>query len=101
MGFTWYKGTIQTILLTLYDVSSNKKPGFHIGQSEGLEQTGKGDHLALRDMLREILDDIKAKGFTIRQIIIDYDTSETNIACSSFPEVHITYCGKSHSKGFS
>ena len=42
-------------------------------------------------MLREILDDVKAKGFTIKQIM-DHDTSGANKACISFPEVRITYC---------
>ena len=51
-------------------------------------------------MLREILDDVKAKGFTIKQIIMDHDTSGANITCTSFPEVHITYCGNHTTKAF-
>ena len=52
------------------------------------------------DILREILCDVKARGFTIKQIIMDYDTSGANIACTSFPEVRITYCGNHTAKTF-
>ena len=51
-------------------------------------------------MLMKILDDVKAKGFTIKQIIMDHDTSGANIACTSFPEVHIAYCGNHTAKFF-
>ena len=51
-------------------------------------------------MLREILDDVKAKGFTIKQIIVGHDTSGANIACTSFPEACITYCGNHTAKAF-
>ena len=42
-------------------------------------------------MLREILDDVKAKGFNIKQIIMDHDTSGANIARTSLSEVCIIY----------
>ena len=51
-------------------------------------------------MLREILDDVKAKGFAIKKIIMDHDTSGANITCTSFPEVCITYCGNHTAKAF-
>ena len=38
-------------------------------------------------VLKKILDDVKAKGFTIKQTIMDHDTSGANIACTSFPEL--------------
>ena len=53
------------------------------------------------DMLRTILEDVKAKGFQMQQLIIDHDTSGGNIACSVFPEVRITYCGNHTEKEFS
>ena len=34
------------------------------------------------DILREILDDVKAKGFTIKQTNMDHDTSGVNSACT-------------------
>lgn len=51
-------------------------------------------------MLREILNDVKTKGFTIKQIIMDHDTSAANTVCTSFPEVRITYCGNHTAKSF-
>ena len=44
-------------------------------------------------MFRDIIYDVKAKRFTINQIIMDHDTSGANITCTSFSEVHTTYCG--------
>ena len=51
-------------------------------------------------MLMEILDDVKAKGYTIKQIIMDHDTLGAIITCTSFPKVHITYCGNYTAKAF-
>jgi len=62
-----------------------------------LRRTSSG---AEGDMLREILDDVKAKRFIIKQIIMDHNTSGANIACTSFPEVRITYCGNHTAKSF-
>jgi len=36
-------------------------------------------------MLHTILEEVKAKGFEVTQIIMDHDTSGGNIACSVFP----------------
>ena len=52
------------------------------------------------DMLRKILNNVKAKGFNIKQIIMDHDTSGANIACTSFSEVRVTYCGNHPAKSF-
>ena len=51
-------------------------------------------------MLKEILKDVKANGLTIKQIIMDHDTSSTNIACTFFPEISITYCRNHTAKSF-
>ena len=86
---------------TLHDVASDKIAWFahrtKRGPGANWEGTSSG---AEGDMLREILDDVKAKGFTIEQIIMDHDTSAANIACTSFPEVRITYCGNHTAKSF-
>lgn len=47
-----------------------------------------------------ILEDVKAKGFQVQQLIMDHDTSGGNIACSVFPEVRISYCGNHTAKSF-
>ena len=49
-------------------------------------------------MIRTILEEEKAKEFEVNQIIMDYDTSGRNIACSVFPEVRITYRGNHNAK---
>ena len=86
---------------TLHDVSSDKIAWFSHktkrGTGASLEGTSSGAEV---DMLREILDDVKAKGFTIKQIIIDHDTSGANIACTSFPEMCITHCENHTAKAF-
>ena len=51
-------------------------------------------------MLRAILEDVKAEGFKVAQIIMDHDTSGGNIACNAFHEVQITYCGNHTVKTF-
>ena len=86
---------------TLHDVASDKIAWFahrtKRGSGANWEGTSSG---AEGDMLREILDDVKAKGFIIKQIIMDHDTSGVNIACTSFPEVRVTYCGNHTAKSF-
>ena len=70
---------------TLHDVSSDKIAWFSHktkrGTGANLEGTSSG---AKVDMLREILDDVKAKGFTIKQIIIDHDTLGAKKHCLHF-----------------
>ena len=51
-------------------------------------------------MIRTILEEVKAKGFEVNQIIMDHDTSGGNIACSVFQEVRITYRGNHNAKSF-
>ena len=51
-------------------------------------------------MLHTILEEVKAKGFEVNQIIMDHNTSSGNIACSVFPEVRITYCSNYTPKSF-
>ena len=86
---------------TLHDVSSDKIAWFahrtKRGPGANWEGTSSGAEGAI---LREILGDVKARGFTIKQMIIDHDTSGANIVCTSFPEVRITYCGNHTAKAF-
>ena len=44
-------------------------------------------------MLRSILEDVKANEFKIDQLVMDHDTSGSNIVCDVFFEIQITYCG--------
>ena len=74
---------------TLHDVSSDKIAWFALrtkretgAKWEGTSSGAEGD------MLQEIFDDVKAKGFNIKQIFMDHDTSGANIACT---EVCIIY----------
>jgi len=46
------------------------------------------------------LEEVKAKGFEITQIIMDHDTKGGSIACTVFPELTITYCGNHTVKSF-
>ena len=86
---------------TLHDVSPDKTAWFSHRTNRGTGANWEGiSSGAEGDMLREILDDVKAKGFTIKKIIMDHDTSGANIACTSFPKVRITYCGNHTAKAF-
>ena len=79
---------------TLHDVSSDKIAWFSHRTKQGTGANWEGTSSGTEgDMLKKILDDVKAKRFTIKQIIMDHDTSGANIACTSLPEVPITYCG--------
>ena len=83
-----------------HDVSSDKIPWFlHSTKQEtraNWEGTSSG---AEGDMNREILDDVKAEGFIINQIM-DHVTSGANITSTSFPKVRITYYGNHTVKAF-
>ena len=64
---------------SLHDVASDKIAWFAHRTKRGpgdWEGTSSG---AEGDMLRGILDDVKAKGFTIEQIIMDHDTSAATL----------------------
>ena len=52
------------------------------------------------DMLSEILSEAKSEGFVISQLVMDHDTSSSNIACEHFPDILITYCGNHTAKTF-
>ena len=52
------------------------------------------------DMLSELLTEAKSEGFVISQLVMDHDTSSSNIACEHFPEIMITYCGNHTAKTF-
>ena len=74
---------------TLYDVVSNLH-GSHIDVKRiGLNWVGTSSG-AEEDMLCYILDDVKESGFQITQLVMDHDTSSSNIACAVFPEIQIT-----------
>ena len=86
---------------TLHDFSSDKIAWFAHRTKHGLQANWHGTSAGAEgDMLRAILEDVKAEGFNITQIIMDHDTSGGNIACDVFPEVQITYCGNHTAKTF-
>ena len=86
---------------TLHDYSTNKIAWYahwcKRGPGANWQGTSSG---AEGDILRTILEDVKASGFQVQQLIMDHDTSGGNIACSVFPEVRITYCGNHTAKSF-
>ena len=86
---------------TLHDVSSDKIAWFAHRTKRGPGANWKGTSSGAEgDILREIIGDVKASGFTIKQMIIDHNTSGANIVCTSFPELCITYCGNHTAKAF-
>ena len=86
---------------TLHDHSSNKICWFAHRTKKGPGANWQGTSGGAEgDMLRTILEEVKAKGFRVTQIIMDLDTSGGNIACSISPEVRITYCGNNTAKSF-
>ena len=51
-------------------------------------------------MLDELLRKVKSEGYTVRQIIMDHDTSANAMVCTHFPDIHITYCSNHSAKSF-
>ena len=86
---------------TLHDFTSDKIAWFAHRTKQGQQANWQGTSAGAEgDMLRAILEDIKAEGFKVAQIVMDHDTSGGNIACDVFPEVQITYCGNHTAKTF-
>lgn len=86
---------------TLHDYSSDKICWFAHRTKRGPGANWQGTSGGAEgDMLRTILEEVKAKGLEVTQIIMDHDTSGGNIACGVFPEVTITYCGNHTAKSF-
>ena len=79
---------------TMHDVLSDKIAWFAHRTKRGADANWVGTSSGTEgDMLKQILADVKSKGFTVDQIVIDHDTSANAIVCSEFPDIHITYCG--------
>ena len=86
---------------TLHDFTSDKIAWFAHRTKRGQQANWQGTSAGAEgDMLRAILEDVKADGFKVAQIVMDHDTSGGNIACDVFPEVRITYCGNHTAKTF-
>ena len=86
---------------TMHDVLSDKIAWYTHRTKRGVGANWVGTSSGMEgDMLKEILGDVKSKGFTIDQIIIDHDTSANTIVCCEFPDIHITYCGNHTAKSF-
>ena len=83
---------------TLHDVVSDKIAWFtHRTKQSNWVGTSSG---AEGDMLCTMLDDVKDSGLQITQLVMDHDTSSSNIACTVFPEIQITYCVNHSAKTF-
>ena len=77
---------------TLHDISTDKIAWFTHRTKRGVDSNWVGtSNGAEGDMLRSILEDVKANGIQIEQLVMDHDTSGSNIACDVFPEIQITY----------
>ena len=86
---------------TLHDVSTDIVTWFTHRTKRGPGPNWQGTSGGAEgDMLQEILESTKGKGFNIKQLIMDHDTSGGNIAVDSFPEVQISYCGNHSAKSF-
>ena len=80
---------------TLHDHSSDKICWFAHRTKRGKGANWQGTSGGAEgDILHTILEEVKAKGFEITQIIMDC------IACTVFPEVTIPYCGNHTVKSF-
>ena len=86
---------------TLHDISTDKVAWFTHRTKRGVGSNWIGtSNGAEGDMLRSILEDVKANGFKVEQLVMDHDTSGSNVACDVFPEIQITYCGNHSAKTF-
>ena len=86
---------------TLHDVMSDKIAWFTHRTKRGIGSNWVGTSSGAEgDMLRTMLNDVKESGFLITQLVMDHDTSSSNIACAVFPEIQITYCGNHSAKTF-
>lgn len=86
---------------TLHDINTDKIAWFTHRTKRGVGANWDGtSNGAEGDMLQSILNNVKAKGFKVEQLVMDHDTSGCNIACEVFPEIQITYCGNHSAKTF-
>ena len=86
---------------TMCDVASDKVAWFAHCTKRGSGVNWVGTSSGTEgDMLKEILRDVKSKGFTVDEIVIDHDTSANACVCSKFLDIHLTYCGNYTAKFF-
>ena len=79
---------------TLHDVMSDKIAWFTHQSKRGTGSNWVGTSSGAEgDMLHTMLDDVKESAYQIIPLVMDRDTSSSNIACTIFPEIHITYYG--------
>ena len=73
---------------TMQDVLSNKIARYTHRTKRGAGANWVGTFSGMEgDMLKEILADVKSKGFTIDQIIFDHNTLANAIVCCEFPDI--------------
>ena len=86
---------------TLHEVESDRIAWFthHIKHGKGFKWEGTSSG-AEGDILDELLHKVKSEGYAVGKIIMDYDTSADSIACTHFPDIHITYCSNHSSSPF-
>lgn len=73
---------------TFHDVASDKIAWFGHSTKQGHGANWHGTSGGAEgDMLREILENVEAKGFIVTKIVMDHYSSTGNTACGSIPEI--------------
>ena len=72
--------------------------GFYL--TRGHHSNNSSTTVRASDMLSGLLTKAKSEEFVISQLVMDHDTSSSNIACEHFPKITITYCGNYTAKTF-
>ena len=86
---------------TIYDIVTDKIIWFSHQTKRGPDANWLGTSGgAESDMLNDLLSQAKFEGFVISQLIMDHDTSSSNIACEHFPDILITHCSNHTAKTF-
>ena len=87
---------------TIHDTVSDKIVWFSHRTKRGLSANWLGTSGGAEgDMLNDLLSQAKAEGFVVTQLIMDHDTSSSNIACEHFPRYIDHLLWQSHGKNIS
>ena len=100
-GFYLTRGHHSNNSATMHDIVTDKIVWFthHTKRKSGANQLGNSGG-AESDMLSELLTESKSEGFVISQLVMDHDTSSSNISFEYFTEIMITQCGNHNAKMF-
>ena len=84
----------------MHDIVTDKIVWFTHRTKRGPGADWLGTSGGTSDMLSGLPTKAKSEEFVISQLVMDHDTSSSNIASEHFPEITITYCSNYTAKTF-